>query len=130
MDNILPPDRLAQIQARADIATPGPWVWHGNLTGKGLELKSLAPMHPIVMIFRRWGMQSAMPWFRNRLWDLMDKPRLIPSAPHNPWDIVAIDHPDAVFIAAARSDVDALLVHVRAMDALLTELEMEAAHDY
>lgn len=108
---MLSEERLQEIRARCQAATPGPWRWRGNLSGKCLRLTALIGLRPIVMSFERWGMQSARPVFRNER-DVMVRPPLVPSAPHNPWDIIAIDHPDARFIEHARQDVDDLLAEV------------------
>lgn len=113
--------RLAAIAERAAAATPGPWRWRGNLTAKGIELRSIARGRCTVMDFVRWGMQAATPRFIDAE-KIMRRPRLIPSAPHNAWDIVAIDHPDARFIEHSRADIDFLLGEVGTLRAALAAL--------
>src|SRR5690606_27785976 len=56
-------DRLDEIKARANAATPGPWGWFGNTDVKDLYLATKQWGRHYVMGFRRWGMQSAQPEF-------------------------------------------------------------------
>jgi hypothetical protein len=108
---------LDAIQARYDAATPGPWRWGGYLRGP-IFLLSMAQWRPYVMQFCRLGMQGAQPIFR--------KPN--PNLGFSEWakatdvavrevpyrdDIIAMNNPDAEFIAHARTDVPALAAELR-----------------
>lgn len=111
---------LAPIRKRLEAATPGPWGWYGNLTGPYIHLESRASMRPIVMDFARWAWQSATPRFQeDGIMEPASKWFVRPQA-HNPWMVTGVDHPDAVFIAAARTDVPALIAEV---ERLRTELD-------
>jgi len=115
-------DRLAEIEARAAAATDGPWRWCGNVDYAGrVELMSFISGRPVVMGFKRAGMQGAEPYFFDR----------DPDDEHRGWggkfraardiavrevdyrgDIVALDNADAEFIAQSRADIDWLLAEV------------------
>lgn len=109
-------DELRAIRDREQAATLGPWRWRGNTTGHHLELRSLVGWKHRVMTFWRWGMQGAQPYFLSDDKGMVKPPKLVPSAPHNAWDIVAIDHPDARFIEHAREDIPRLLAHLEALE--------------
>ena len=83
MPEPMTPDRLAEIEARANAATQGPWEWHPYM-GSGATLAK--PNHPFHEV--------------NILKTTDD------------WPPVA---PDAEFIAAARTDVPALVAALRAV---------------
>ena len=78
-------DRLDEIEARADAATPGAWEWHPYM-GSGATLAK--PNHP----FHELNILKTT----------------------DDWPPVAAD---AEFIAAARTDVPALLAEVRRLQA-------------
>jgi hypothetical protein len=86
-------------------ATPGPWSWEANTTGKHIVLQHRGTF---VMDFVRWGTQCAQPRFRvegimREAVPLMGTPQ-----PHNAWRKVNVDHPDARLIAAAPTLLAAL----------------------
>lgn len=97
-------EQLAAIEARVSAATPGPWYWVWRLGNVRLESRCRNARNtignPFVMVFRRWRMQAARPWFRNADRDAME-----------PYEG---QHPDANFIAHAATDVPALISEVRA----------------
>lgn len=105
-------------------ATPGPWRWRANLSAKDVYIVALRPMLPFVMQFRRWGMQSALPWFRDDKRGAMVPPKWIPvhADGHNAWDIAGIDHPDAKLLIEARNALPALLGQARAGERLAAAL--------
>ena len=88
------PEEIAALRALAEAATPGPWYWRN--TG---DAYLFGTRSKVVMAFRRMGMNSAQPVFRDHTTNL-----LIDAGKAN---INAL--PDAAFIAAARTAVPALL---------------------
>jgi hypothetical protein len=118
-------ERLAEIAARHQAATPGPWRWQGNTSSKSLELVAQRKWRFYVMGFVRWGMDSALPWFRDWSGDDVhgvmrraDKWFVRPES-HNAWMVRGIDHPDAIAIERSWEDVDDLLAEVRRLSAAL-----------
>jgi hypothetical protein len=111
------PERLAEIQARTDAATPGPWRWRGNTESRHLRLQTPHHSGLTVMDFVRWGMQGARPRFAvDHIMHTADEMVVYEVAA---WskdiyrkDAVGIEHPDAEFIAHARQDVADLLAEV------------------
>lgn len=133
-------EQLAEIRARAEAATPGPWGWRGNTEVRDLRLSALHSGLLTVMDFTRWGMQRARPRFA--LEGVMhDGDELVTYEVHRlgwtraeekPYraDVDGIAHPDAEFIARARMDVPALLAEVerlRAQVETLTAAESTAS---
>lgn len=93
--------RLADVRERAAVATPGPWMWFTDSRyGDYLATPDRGRLF-ILKPFRK-GMQGATVRFRG-----------------GPAMREGVDHPDAVFIAHARDDVDHLL---RCVDHLLGEV--------
>ena len=88
------PEEIAALRALAETATPGPWYWRN--TG---DAYLFGTRSKVVMAFRRMGMNSAQPVFRDHATNL-----LVDGGKAN---INAF--PDAAFIAAARTAVPALL---------------------
>lgn len=136
--------RLDQIRDRHQKATPGPWFWGGNVDVRHIYLAASTCGTPIVMSFTRWGMQGAQPQFAvgrrsdepifsGRLTKASDLPvfqvnraatrRDDPSVYRG--DIVGIRHPDADFIAAARTDVPAMEQALRAVLGIHQPVEEE-----
>lgn len=120
--------RLAQeAQERVDAATPGPWYWGGHDTIPGsIDLRARVSGIPIVMAFRRWGMQGAEPCFWKRDAEALENPGWRPAAFQRAHDIavrergyrsdvVRLDNADAEFIATARAFVPALADAVRSL---------------
>lgn len=100
-------ERLAEIRARAEAATPGPWRWKGNKHSHSICLFRARAWGDVVMAFFRWGVQSAQPRFV--VDGVIVKPQWRMGPSHHPWEIVGIDHPDAIFIERSREDIDYLL---------------------
>lgn len=142
-------EQLAQIVARRDAATPGPWRWTGNTDVRQMELSTVKFGRMVVMNFTRWGMSGAQPQFGiGRSWKpdptsaydftshgLMTKASELPVFEVSPTatdrsdprvyrsDLVGIRHPDAEFIAASRQDVDDLLAEVARLHGELLEAQ-------
>ncbi|MGI8309924.1 hypothetical protein [Saccharopolyspora hattusasensis] len=56
-------DRLDEIKARVNAATPGPWGWFGNTNVRNIYLSTKYWGRQVVMDLARWGMQFARPRF-------------------------------------------------------------------
>jgi hypothetical protein len=117
------------IRKREAAATKGPWGWTGNLKTRWVELSTLHSGRLGVMRFERWGMTGAQPVFLDpdtvfpgtMLGSTRIKASDVPIfevAPHATSaddirvyrsDILGLRHPDATFMAAARTDVPLLL---------------------
>jgi hypothetical protein len=139
--------QLDEIRERAAAATPGPWMWDGNLTNNYFVLATAHSGICTVMGMKRKGMQNAEPYFHDRdpntEWKFganarpgwrrtatelaifevcrdatsADDPRVYRK------DIVGFRSANATFIAAARQDVDDLLAHIDALQAELDALK-------
>lgn len=117
-------ERLAEIEARDQAATPGPWAWFGNTDVRDACLATPDRGRLYVMQFARWGMASAQPVFRDDAARQMVKASEVPvyevapkaSSRDDPRvyraDISGFRNPDAEFIAHARQDVTDLLAEV------------------
>lgn len=104
---------LKEIRERAEKATPGRWYWHGYKRNKSMYLLSTSNGHQVVMDFDRWGMHGAIPRFR--VDGIMHRAEkfIIPRQDHKPdGEFYELDHPDADFIAHARTDIPKLLDEV------------------
>lgn len=134
---------IAAIQQRADAATPGPWMWRGNVdvhirlasrVGRGGE--------HTVMDFVRAGMQEAVPRFnrdgfmfradgRHRGGENLPIFEVYPEAESRQHprvyrgDIIGLRHPDAEFMASARQDVEDLLAYIAVLEARVGTSETE-----
>lgn len=119
--------QLAEILARANAATAGPWKWSGNTEVRDMRLQAQHHGGLTVMDFVRWGMQDACPRFA-RNWVMYRADEMVEYQVHQlgwvdksepPYraDISGIDHPDARFIAAAREDVPELVAEVQRLRA-------------
>ena len=122
------------IRERLAAATPGPWHWFGNTKsyqlGLGYWRKGWGRCS--VMLFNRWGMRSAQPYFQNEevamepassfaVWEV-DRTATDPnSRTLYRHDVVGIRHPDAVLIASAPTDIAYLLSRVDAVLSLHRE---------
>lgn len=119
--------RLAEILARANAATAGPWRWSGNTEVRDMRLQAQHHGGLTVMDFVRWGMQDARPRFAKDYcmhpademveYQVHQLGWVDKSEPPYRADISGIDHPDARFIAAAREDVPALVAEVQRLRA-------------
>lgn len=110
-------EQLAEIKERCEKATPGPWSWSLNTEAKRVVLEASGGMRAIVMAFRRWGMGGASPVFRrNDPLMILDRAdafaKDITGREHHASWFRDIDHPDAQFIAHARTDIPALLAQL------------------
>lgn len=107
---------IAEIKERWGRATKGPWLWAGS--NNSVALMAARGWGDVVMAFRRWGMRGAQPAFviDGLIYDVArgkgGRSLLIRPESHNQWKIRGIDHPDAVAIANAPTDVAFLLGEV------------------
>lgn len=127
--------RLAEIRAREQAATKGPWAWCGNTEARWLALETADRMLK-VMDFARYGMNGAQPLFAVN--GRMEKASaLVEYEVHrNAWvekwrppyrhDIDGIKAPDAEFIAHARADVTWLVAELTEALAKLEVAERQA----
>lgn len=133
---------LESIRQRVAAATPGPWDWTGNLRTRWVELSTIHSGRLGVMRFDRWGMSGAQPVFldpasRARGMGAVttvkasDVPifEVCPDATSPDdirvyrHDIRGLRHPDAAFIAAARTDVELLLAVAEAAKAVKAQCD-------
>lgn len=124
---------LDQIKALEAAATPGPWHWGGNVDIQLMRLYTRENLGQTVMDFARWGMRDAAPRFcgSDHLMHRADE-RVRFSVCHEATDrsdrrvyrgdFDAVSHPDAEFIAAARSVVPALVAEVEQLRAEVDDL--------
>lgn len=117
------PVDLDEAQRLCDAATPGPWRWLGNVDNADFRLSTRWGHGLTVLGFARCGMRGAQPVFQvDGL--LVDGKELVryevaPEATSRKdpkvyrGDIDGIRHPDAEFLAAARSLVPALIAELR-----------------
>lgn len=124
-------DRIAEIRARVEAATPGPWRWWGNIDMRNIQLTTVDRGVLTVMAFRRWGMKGAAPTFFRR-------------GPDMPWgwngrqeeiqdvavreveyrgDIDHLANPNAELIAHAPGDIAYLLAENERLAQALAEAE-------
>lgn len=133
---------IESIRQRVAAATPGPWGWTGNLRLRWVELSTLHSGRLGVMRFDRWGMTGAQPVFLDpdsrargtgavTTVKASDVPifEVCPDATSPDdirvyrHDIRGLRHPDATFIAHARTDVELLLAVAEAAAELLRGLD-------
>jgi len=114
-------DRLEEIRARAQAATPGRWRWRGNACGHFVSLVAIDRLADYVLSFRRWGLQGTVPWFQRSTTESAGivRAKLIPRTHYDHSTIVGIDHPDARFIEHSREDIDWLLSEVDRLNAII-----------
>jgi hypothetical protein len=132
--------RLEEIKARAEAATPGPWMWDIRHKNRIMQLTTTHSGRYYIMDFVRWGLQDACPRFQvyekysgpvterkshgMERADKMVKP--LPGREHHFGYEDKIEHPDAVFIEHSKEDVDFLLAHIAALTAALEAAEKRA----
>src|SRR5438034_329272 len=96
-------ERLEEIEKRAAAAQSGPWSWEANPKAHRV---SLVARGNLVMDFVRWGMGGAQP--RLQRFGLMEPAsnfaEVVPGREHHAEWFRVVRHPDADFIAAARTD--------------------------
>jgi len=102
------PERFEEIIRRCRNATKGPWYWDVNPAFKRVDLTS---GKSAVMVFKRWGMNSAQPMFlRDHIYEpVTEFTRVVPGREHHAEWFQDLDHPDANFIAHARQDMEDLI---------------------
>ncbi len=115
-------ERLSEIRARCEAATPGPWYWDAIDAHKRICLESARWK---VMDFARYGMYGAAPRFlvdgiMERADSLL---KSIPGKEHHRGFDNYIDHPDAAFIAHAREDIPYLLAELEQSSLKINALE-------
>lgn len=111
---------LEESRRICDAATPGPWRWNVNVRCKDIGLES---PESVVMDFVRYGMDGAAPSFAlNGVLERADRmAKSLPGKEHHVGFDDYIDHPDAAFIAYART----------ALPQALDEIErLRAERDY
>lgn len=133
------PEILADLRAKAQAATPGPWMWCGQ-KGWDYELATKRWGRRWIMRFQRMGMQGAQPVFQQYEPGDQTGPdpffwagRMVPAqelaiqeVPYRR-DIVAIDNPDARYIARmdATTTLD-LLDYIEELEERLDSIEQDA----
>ena len=123
-------EKLDEIRARLNAATPGPWEWDVNSIHKLARLMTTHSGRYVVMDFTRWGTQSAIPRFQvyekyeGKVRERCSKgfaraDELLKSVPglehHRGYDDY-ICHPDADLIANAPSDIQTLLDYIEELE--------------
>jgi len=123
---MLTKEKIDDIRQRCNQATPGPWMWDISTANKRCLLETAHSGRYFVMGFERWGTQGACPKFQKfRKYEgpvderesmgMVRADKLAKSYPgkehHEGFDDY-IDHPDALFIAHARQDVEVLLAEI------------------
>lgn len=114
-------------------ATPGPWVWRGNVDSQALRLSTESgPWRYTVMDFARWGMQNAAPRFREDGVMVRADERVMFEVNHTATkrtdrgvyrgDIIDVRHTDARFIACSRTIVSALLERITQLEERIAEM--------
>lgn len=121
-------EKLAEMRARHEAATRGPWRWFGSGGRRRKEVNLyLATTHSgrrYVMDFIRSGMGGAQPRFQPGAYRGMVPARdLLQYAVEYRDDITGIDCADARFIESSWSDVADLLDEVTRLRAQLAERE-------
>lgn len=119
------PETLDAIRARHSAATSGPWQWHGTAPRPGSKgrrdiwLGTLGgPGH--VLDFAPWGSGAAQPRFWGGSYHAPAS-ELVVHRDERSDEVAGIDNPDARFIAASWSDVQALLARVDELEAQLAQ---------
>jgi hypothetical protein len=117
---------LDAIRERCEKATPGPWMWDISTANKECTLATAHSGKYYVMGFARWGTQGACPTFQE--FEKYEGPvtgreskgmsradslaKSLPGKEHHKGFDDYIDHPDAIFIAHAKNDMEALLAEI------------------
>ncbi len=126
---------VAALREACAAATPGPWQWFGNTKQREVYLATVDRGRVLVMDFVRWGMSGAQPRFQ------VSRPGVPDSgimrslgelgeseSPLGPTfevsyrrQFTGIGHPDAAFIAAARTALPAALDEIERLRGLVVE---------
>jgi len=123
-------EKLNEIRARLNAATPGPWEWDVHSALKTAMLMTTQSGGDYVMGFDRWGPFNAAPNFH--VFEKYEGPvemrggrgmvradKLLKSKPGREHCIGFddyIDHPDAALIASAPADIQALLEYIEELE--------------
>ena len=112
---------LEPIKRREAAAIRGPWQWVVSLKSKEARLEAAISGFEVVMDFVRWGMGGAKPRFQRKslMVDAEAFATTVKGREHHSTWYQTIDHPDAQFIAHARTDVPALIAEVERLRAAL-----------
>jgi hypothetical protein len=97
---------IEQIRARLEKATPAPWFWDG---GAQMNLRLMGGRRLLVMDFVRWGLQRALPRFRNERILMERADALFEFRTACSDAVVGINNPDAELIENAPTDIKTLL---------------------
>jgi len=130
-------ERINEIRARLNAATPGPWEWDVNSAHRQAMLMTTHSGRYIVMGFRRWGTQGAAPVFQvyeRYKGDVIDRGSLglaradillksMPGREHHVGYDDYIDHPDAELIAHAYQDIQELLEYIDELESECKEVD-------
>ena len=132
-------NRIEEIKARCEAATPGPWKWDLRTRTHQCKLVTDHSGQYYVMDFARWGMQDACPTFQ--VYDRYDGPvtkrgshgmvradklaKSYPNQEHHRGFDDYINHPDAAFIAHSREDIPYLLEQLQMATARAEKAEAE-----
>jgi len=124
-------ERIDEIRARLNAATPGPWEWDVNSKHRVAQLMTTHSGRYVVMGFVRWGTHGAAPVFQ--IYDKYEgkvtergsqgfaKPdqlaKSFPGREHHVGYDDYIDHPDAELIAHAYRDIQELLEYIGELEA-------------
>lgn len=112
-----------------DAATPGEWRWDINLKSRQMSLKSTNGGGWTVLDFVRWGMSGAKARFldikRCLMVDADKHAAIIPGREHHALWCQSIDHPDARFIAMARTALPHWIARTTAAEQRVAKLTAE-----
>lgn len=140
MSERLTDEQAAEIVARHNAMTPGPYQWDVATKFHQANLTTTHSGRYYVMSFARWGMGGAAPVFQ--AYERYEGPvkergslgleRVEHFAVqrvrhHEGWD-QTIDHPDAIGLEHSWQDVDALLTDRRALLAEIADLRRVVEH--
>lgn len=131
MSEPMTPARLAEIAARVEAATAGPWWWRFNVGGRP-ELWSTQRGGLVVLSALRDGMNKAVVAFCERATPLtggvIEKAsKFFVTPSRDVPDYQDPTNPDALFIAHARTDIPDLLAEVARLEAENARLREWAA---
>lgn len=116
---------IPALRQLCEAATKGPWTWNLNKKHRSVILEGVTGMHESVLDFRRWGMSGATPRFRNIAikYEPMEPAEKfavpVEGREHHADWFQTINHPDAAFIATARTALPAALAEIESLRAEL-----------
>lgn len=107
---------VAKEREKLEGVTPGPWKWFGDTKLKNIYLATTHSGRIYVQDFVRWGMRGAQPRFQ--VAGIMeDASELVEYEVDYRKDIATINHPDARFIADARTAYEQALDEIERLQA-------------